>query len=40
MSSVLYDEDLYTWSLEQASLLKKRKFDQVDGGKQKILILC
>ncbi len=30
MSSALYDEDLYTWSLEQASLLRKRKFDQVD----------
>jgi hypothetical protein len=30
MNSALYDEDLYTWSLEQASLLKKRKFDQVD----------
>ena len=30
MSSVLYDEDLYTWSLEQASLLRKGKFDQID----------
>ena len=30
MSSALYDEDLYTWSLEQASLLRKHKFDQVD----------
>lgn len=30
MTLALYDEDLYTWSLEQASLLKKRKFDQLD----------
>ena len=25
-----YDEDIYTWSLEQAALLKEGKFDQVD----------
>lgn len=25
-----YEEDLYTWSLEQASLLRARKFDQID----------
>ena len=25
-----YDGDLYTWSLEQAELLRERKFDQVD----------
>jgi hypothetical protein len=30
MTTVTYDEDLYTWSLEQANLLKERKFDQVD----------
>ena len=30
MGSVTYDEDIYTWSLEQASLLRVRKFDQID----------
>ena len=25
-----YDGDLYTWSLEQAALLRERKFDQLD----------
>lgn len=25
-----YEEDLYTWSLEQASLLRAGKFDQID----------
>jgi len=30
MSSALYDEDLYTWSREQASLLRRHKFDQID----------
>lgn len=30
MSSVTYDQDLYTWALEQAALLKERKFDQID----------
>jgi hypothetical protein len=25
-----YEEDLYTWSLEQASLLRAHKFDQID----------
>ncbi|RKZ36007.1 MAG: DUF29 domain-containing protein [Gammaproteobacteria bacterium] len=28
--SATYDEDLYTWSLEQAILLRTRKFDQID----------
>ncbi|WP_069471115.1 DUF29 domain-containing protein [Candidatus Marithrix sp. Canyon 246] len=28
--SATYDEDLYTWSLEQASLLRAHKFDQID----------
>ncbi|KHD10032.1 hypothetical protein PN36_29190 [Candidatus Thiomargarita nelsonii] len=28
--SATYDEDLYTWSLEQATLLRTRKFDQID----------
>lgn len=30
MGAVAYDEDLYTWSLEQAKLLRERKFDQID----------
>jgi hypothetical protein len=30
MWSASYDEDLYTWSLEQASLLRAGKFDQID----------
>lgn len=30
MTAVTYDEDLYTWSLEQANLLKEHKFDQID----------
>lgn len=25
-----YDSDLYTWSLEQAELLRQGKFDQAD----------
>ena len=25
-----YDEDLYTWSQEQAALLRARRFDQID----------
>jgi hypothetical protein len=25
-----YDQDLYTWSREQAALLRERKFDQID----------
>ena len=25
-----YDQDLYSWSLEQARLLRERKFDQID----------
>ena len=25
-----YDSDLYTWSLEQADLLRQGKFDQLD----------
>lgn len=29
-STAKYDDDLYTWSLEQAALLRQRKFDQVD----------
>jgi hypothetical protein len=29
-STATYDNDLYTWSLEQAALLRQRKFDQVD----------
>lgn len=29
-STATYDDDLYTWSLEQAALLRQRKFDQVD----------
>ncbi len=28
--SATYDGDLYTWSLEQASLLRAHKFDQID----------
>ncbi len=27
---VSYEQDLYTWSLEQASLLRRHKFDQID----------
>ena len=30
MGAVAYDEDLYSWSLEQARLLRERKFDQID----------
>jgi hypothetical protein len=30
MASVAYDQDLYTWALQQAALLRERKFDQVD----------
>ena len=30
MKTVTYDEDLYTWSLEQASLLREHRFDQID----------
>jgi len=30
MASVAYDQDLYTWSLQQAALLRERKFDQLD----------
>ncbi|MFN3785453.1 MAG: DUF29 domain-containing protein [Thiothrix sp.] len=30
MGAVAYDEDLYSWSLEQAKLLRERKFDQID----------
>ena len=30
MNRVSYDQDLYTWSLEQAQLLRERRFDQVD----------
>jgi len=30
MSTTEYDRDLYTWSLEQAQLLRERKFDQID----------
>ena len=30
MGAVAYDEDLYSWSLEQAMLLRERKFDQID----------
>ncbi len=29
-STATYDNDLYTWSLEQAALLRQRKFDQID----------
>ena len=25
-----YEKDLYTWSLEQANLLRQRKFDEID----------
>ena len=25
-----YEKDLYTWALEQASLLRRRKFDEID----------
>lgn len=32
MKSATYDEDLYTWSIEQATLLKERKFDKIDLG--------
>jgi hypothetical protein len=28
--SASYEEDLYTWSLEQTSLLRAHKFDQID----------
>lgn len=30
MNQVTYDQDLYTWSLQQAQLLRERKFDQAD----------
>lgn len=30
MSTITYDQDLYTWALEQAALLRARKFDQID----------
>lgn len=30
MNLATYDQDLYTWSLQQAQLLRERKFDQVD----------
>ncbi len=30
MNPVTYDQDLYTWSLQQAQLLRERKFDQAD----------
>lgn len=30
MSTATYDQDLYTWSLEQAALLRARNFDQID----------
>ena len=30
MTTVAYDQDLYSWSLEQARLLRERKFDQID----------
>ncbi|MFZ1234403.1 MAG: DUF29 domain-containing protein [Thiofilum sp.] len=30
MNQATYDQDLYTWSLQQAQLLRERKFDQVD----------
>lgn len=30
MSNASYDQDLYTWSLEQAALLRARQFDQID----------
>jgi hypothetical protein len=30
MGAVAYDEDLYSWSLEQAKLLREHKFDQID----------
>ena len=30
MGAVAYDQDLYSWSLEQARLLRERKFDQID----------
>ncbi len=29
-TTATYDTDLYTWSLEQAALLRQRKFDQID----------
>ncbi len=32
MNEAAYDQDLYTWSLQQAQLLRERKFDQVDWG--------
>ncbi len=30
MNEAAYDQDLYTWSLQQAQLLRERKFDQAD----------
>ena len=30
MTTVSYDQDFYSWALEQAALLRDRKFDQID----------
>lgn len=30
MSAVAYDEDFYSWTLEQAKLLEHRRFDEID----------
>lgn len=30
MNDTAYDQDLYTWSLQQAQILRERKFDQAD----------
>ena len=30
MGAVAYDQDLYSWSLEQAKFLRERRFDQID----------
>jgi len=30
MGAVAYDQDFYGWTLEQAKLLRERKFDQAD----------
>ena len=30
MNHASYDQDLYTWSLQQAQILRERKFDQAD----------
>lgn len=32
MAKTNYEQDFYTWSLEQAELLRLRRFDQVDWG--------